>query len=174
MRHGELVTCPKSHRYRMAELEYISRLTWCWSLSLQIYCLQAVRETIYCHPGNCVGWAPSGNRAHSHGVIEECLMKSLFKKVWAGLKANPQGQWNVPTIVTAGILFPSLGLRMGASKESGSSDPEKLKLLERVERPTFHESWPWVRKPTWADLPGKEPGTNNLTSSFSLQALPGL
>ena len=37
------------------------------------------------------------------------------------------------------------GLRMGASKESGSWNPEKLKLLERVERPTFHEPWPWVR-----------------------------
>ena len=75
-------------------------------------------------------------------------MKSLFKKVWAGLKANQQGQGNIPAVVTAGILFPSLGLRTGASKESGSSNPEKLKLLERVERPTFHEPWPWVRKPT--------------------------
>ena len=32
------------------------------------------------HPGICVGQGPAGNKwvTHSHGVIEECLMKGLF------------------------------------------------------------------------------------------------
>ena len=58
-------------------------------------------------------------------------MKSLFKKVWAGLKANQQGQGNIPTVVTAGILFPSPGAEDGGKQREWFLEPRETEVVAK-------------------------------------------